>query len=94
MATPPPPTTKDPMVAIENEMAYQRQTAEKWNHQGAPTFESELLQAEHYLVLARTAWATSSGDQAADVLRKVLGIVARCVSNHGVPLRPVDHPRP
>ncbi len=76
--------------AIDSERDYHDKDSilNHWNHKKKPSVEAELLTMQEYLIKARSAWQTNSGNhEVLDVLRKVVGVGVRCFENHGVPLR-------
>ena len=77
------------LAALESERAYQRRTnPAAFEHGGAPSFEAELLLISEYSRLAIEAWSTQRGNAAAqEQLRKLGGVLVRCLENHGVPMR-------
>jgi len=78
-------TRENVYKALDSERDYQDETAKKWNHQGIPSLEAELLMMEHYLQLTREKWATSSNkEEVLEIMRKVSGISVRCFENYGV----------
>jgi hypothetical protein len=80
-------TRQEVYVAIDGERAYQDG---QWPHgtKLGPELSvgDEILLAEQYLSLARAAWARQAAPEvdALDILRKVGGIVVRCMETHGV----------
>ena len=74
---------------LDTEREYQESLNAGWIHKGKPAVGLEILMAEDYLRVARTAWRKGYGDKNAglDELRKVAGILIRCFENHGVPPR-------
>lgn len=83
-----PLTAQEVFEHIQEEREYQNQNRKKWNHQGNPSIEAELLMMEEYLSQARSKWTSCSNNAAAlDSLRKVVGIGFRCFENYGCPKR-------
>ena len=77
-------------VAIISELQYQESRGSGWKNANMPSVGEELLLMEEYLHLARTAYTNNAGDEEAlEVIRKVVGMGVRCMTNHGAPLRRV-----
>jgi len=68
---------------IDGERDYQDAQAKQWNHKGTPSVEAEILLIEEYASKLRTAWATTSGNEPLDIIRKIAGVSTRCLENHG-----------
>jgi len=87
--------TQEVFDKLKVELEYQDLTAANYEHNGCPSFETEILLMEEYLANARTAWLSNKGNtMALDYLRKVAGIAVRCFKNHGCPDRYIDSLRP
>lgn len=84
-------TPAEVFEVIKSERIYQdRDLKDKEDHRGKPSVEAELLLAEEYLLKARAAWQSNSGNtECLDVMRKVAGVLVRCFENHGCPKRDI-----
>lgn len=69
---------------IDGEREYQDNERDKWDHQGLPTVEAEILMMEEYMLKARTAWVNHYNEETSlDIIRKVVGMGVRCLENYG-----------
>ena len=71
--------------ALRSEHAYQDATALRYASDSTPSLEAELLLVGEYSRLAIETWRTTAGSEATtEQLRKLGGVVTRCLENHGV----------
>jgi hypothetical protein len=77
-------TREEVYKLIDGERDYQEKQSKKWDHQGIPTAEAEILMMEEYMAKVRTAWVNHYDEETSlDMIRKVVGMGVRCLENYG-----------
>lgn len=72
-------------ACVDGERDYQAATAEKWNHEGSPSIEAEILMLKELCSQMRSSWYSSSDDDdVRDYLRKVAAVAVRAMENYGL----------
>lgn len=84
---------EDVYKLIDGERDYQDT---QWPEQAAEDSDAralsigeDILLMEEYIANARTSWSVERRPEtgALDIIRKIAGIVVRCMENHGAPAR-------
>jgi len=75
--------------ALDSERAYQDANATVWAHGGHPSIADELVYIDRYfdkvMTIERAQLHNSHRNVVIDILRKVAGMILRCIENHGIP---------